>query len=265
MEIDGCGAKPCGLKLTVSRYYTPSGRSIQNQGITPDVFVDANAPPRGRPRRGEPAREELRAPPAQRAGRRGPAAQAPVRPPAAGGAGVPAVLGGVPEAVGQEELADSAPPDSATGRPGWMCRRRDAHGQQGRTLDVRLRPAGGRRADPGRARQREAGVDRRQLRGQEPGPMPARASHPGGPDVSRRRRGREPPGQPGPVRLADPGRDRAHGAAGGGHVDHRPGGPAGEQRSGRPGARRDRTARRPTRARGRCGPRTWRRSRRRCG
>ncbi len=43
MEVDGCGAKPCGLKLTVSRYYTPSGRSIQNQGITPDVFVDATA------------------------------------------------------------------------------------------------------------------------------------------------------------------------------------------------------------------------------
>jgi carboxyl-terminal processing protease len=47
MEIDGCGAKPCGLKLTVSRYFTPSGRSIQNQGITPDVFVDASAPPDG--------------------------------------------------------------------------------------------------------------------------------------------------------------------------------------------------------------------------
>ena len=45
MEVDGCGAKPCGLKLTVSRYYTPSGRSIQNQGITPDVFVEAAAPP----------------------------------------------------------------------------------------------------------------------------------------------------------------------------------------------------------------------------
>jgi carboxyl-terminal processing protease len=44
MEIDGCGAKPCGLKLTVSRYYTPSGRSIQNHGITPDVVVDATAP-----------------------------------------------------------------------------------------------------------------------------------------------------------------------------------------------------------------------------
>src|SRR3712207_7150744 len=36
MTLDGCGAKPCGLKLTVSRYYTPSGRSIQTQGITPN-------------------------------------------------------------------------------------------------------------------------------------------------------------------------------------------------------------------------------------
>jgi carboxyl-terminal processing protease len=45
MTIDGCGAKPCGLKLTVSRYYTPSGRSIQGQGITPNILVDATAPP----------------------------------------------------------------------------------------------------------------------------------------------------------------------------------------------------------------------------
>jgi carboxyl-terminal processing protease len=44
MTIDGCGAKPCGLKLTVSRYYTPSGRSIQSQGITPNVVVEATAP-----------------------------------------------------------------------------------------------------------------------------------------------------------------------------------------------------------------------------
>jgi carboxyl-terminal processing protease len=28
-----------GLKLTIARYYTPSGRSIQEQGITPDVIV----------------------------------------------------------------------------------------------------------------------------------------------------------------------------------------------------------------------------------
>jgi len=45
MTIDGCGAKPCGLKLTVSRYYTPSGRSIQGQGIIPNVAVEATAPP----------------------------------------------------------------------------------------------------------------------------------------------------------------------------------------------------------------------------
>jgi len=29
-----------GLKLTVARYYTPSGRSIQSKGITPDIVVD---------------------------------------------------------------------------------------------------------------------------------------------------------------------------------------------------------------------------------
>ena len=29
-----------GLKLTVARYYTPSGISIQAEGITPDVEVD---------------------------------------------------------------------------------------------------------------------------------------------------------------------------------------------------------------------------------
>jgi carboxyl-terminal processing protease len=45
IDIDGCGPKPCGLKLTVARYYTPNGRSIQGQGITPDVVVDATAPP----------------------------------------------------------------------------------------------------------------------------------------------------------------------------------------------------------------------------
>ncbi len=45
MTVDGCGAKPCGLKLTVSRYYTPKGRSIQGQGIVPNIVVDATAPP----------------------------------------------------------------------------------------------------------------------------------------------------------------------------------------------------------------------------
>jgi carboxyl-terminal processing protease len=44
IDLDGCGPKPCGLKITVARYYTPSGRSIQGQGITPNVVVEATAP-----------------------------------------------------------------------------------------------------------------------------------------------------------------------------------------------------------------------------
>jgi carboxyl-terminal processing protease len=32
------------LKLTVARYYTPSGRSIQEHGINPDILVQAQAP-----------------------------------------------------------------------------------------------------------------------------------------------------------------------------------------------------------------------------
>jgi len=32
-----------GLKLTIARYYTPSGRSIQERGITPDLWVKASA------------------------------------------------------------------------------------------------------------------------------------------------------------------------------------------------------------------------------
>ena len=33
-----------GLKLTVARYFTPSGRSIQAEGISPDVAIDALSP-----------------------------------------------------------------------------------------------------------------------------------------------------------------------------------------------------------------------------
>ena len=44
MDVGGCGAKPCGLKITVARYYTPSGRSIQGQGIQPNLVVEATAP-----------------------------------------------------------------------------------------------------------------------------------------------------------------------------------------------------------------------------
>jgi carboxyl-terminal processing protease len=37
-RMDNCPS--AGLKLTTSRYYTPSGRSIQAKGILPDVMVD---------------------------------------------------------------------------------------------------------------------------------------------------------------------------------------------------------------------------------
>ena len=29
-----------GLKLTIARYYTPSGKSLQARGVVPDIFVD---------------------------------------------------------------------------------------------------------------------------------------------------------------------------------------------------------------------------------
>ena len=35
--------KPAAIKLTTARYYTPSGRSIQAKGITPDVLVEDTA------------------------------------------------------------------------------------------------------------------------------------------------------------------------------------------------------------------------------
>jgi len=35
--------KDAALKLTISRYYTPSGKSIQARGIVPDYFVDESA------------------------------------------------------------------------------------------------------------------------------------------------------------------------------------------------------------------------------
>jgi carboxyl-terminal processing protease len=36
------------IKLTTARYYTPSGRSIQVKGITPDIIVDEPGEPQGR-------------------------------------------------------------------------------------------------------------------------------------------------------------------------------------------------------------------------
>jgi carboxyl-terminal processing protease len=34
-----------GLKLTIARYYTPNGRSIQEKGITPDIYVRPQSGP----------------------------------------------------------------------------------------------------------------------------------------------------------------------------------------------------------------------------
>ena len=34
-----------GLKLTVAKYYTPNGRSIDGEGISPDVTIEQNLPP----------------------------------------------------------------------------------------------------------------------------------------------------------------------------------------------------------------------------
>ena len=36
-------SKGRAIKLTTSRYYTPSGDSIHETGITPDVYVDGHA------------------------------------------------------------------------------------------------------------------------------------------------------------------------------------------------------------------------------
>ena len=45
----------------MARYYTPNGRSIQGQGITPNVVVDATAPPaRSRRTRELPRERDLR-------------------------------------------------------------------------------------------------------------------------------------------------------------------------------------------------------------
>ena len=42
------------LKLTTSRYYTPSGASIHDRGIDPDVAIPDTVAPAEAPLRGEP-------------------------------------------------------------------------------------------------------------------------------------------------------------------------------------------------------------------
>jgi carboxyl-terminal processing protease len=46
-----------GLKLTIARYYTPKGRSIQERGITPDFLVPDE--PGGKPGREAPREKDL--------------------------------------------------------------------------------------------------------------------------------------------------------------------------------------------------------------
>ncbi len=41
IDLDNRSGERAGLKLTVARYYTPNGRSIQSKGIVPDIDVDA--------------------------------------------------------------------------------------------------------------------------------------------------------------------------------------------------------------------------------
>jgi len=48
-----------GLKLTIARYYTPSGRSIQEMGIDPDIVVQDKAPPAQRRKRKAKREEDL--------------------------------------------------------------------------------------------------------------------------------------------------------------------------------------------------------------
>ena len=47
------------LKLTTSLYFTPSGRSIQAQGIEPDIVVDEALVTRRMPRRGVYSERDL--------------------------------------------------------------------------------------------------------------------------------------------------------------------------------------------------------------
>lgn len=49
-----------GLKLTTARYYTPSGRSIQAMGITPNIIVPYSRDPHGRESKEQPQRPSER-------------------------------------------------------------------------------------------------------------------------------------------------------------------------------------------------------------
>ena len=108
IDLDGCGGKPCGLKLTVARYYTPKGRSIQGQGITPNIVVEATPPPADPSEPTCPRERDLRKRLRNEQGEKSIAAQAAGRLPAADGARLPALVVGVLAADGQEVAATPA-------------------------------------------------------------------------------------------------------------------------------------------------------------
>ena len=102
IDLDGCGAKPCGLKLTVARYYTPSGRSIQGQGITPNVVVEATAPPPDLDEAEMPRERDLHKRLRNEQGEKPVERQAPRRLSAADGARLSALVVGVLQQIGRK-------------------------------------------------------------------------------------------------------------------------------------------------------------------
>ena len=107
IDLDGCGAKPCGLKITMARYYTPSGRSIQGQGITPNIVVEATAPPADPTEADTPRERDLQKRLRNEQGENVVAAQAARRLPAADGARLPAFVVGVRQADQPRSKSDA--------------------------------------------------------------------------------------------------------------------------------------------------------------
>ena len=71
IDLDGCGGKPCGLKLTVARYYTPNGPFDPGPGHHAQRRRRGDGAARRCVRRRPAARARSAQAPAQRAGRQG--------------------------------------------------------------------------------------------------------------------------------------------------------------------------------------------------
>ena len=107
-----------GLKLTIARYYTPSGRSIQERGITPDFIVPEE--PGGKPGR------ETREKDLERHFKAEPVVSAPEHP------AEPAHAACQPQAVGRHRQAQGSAAQGGAGVP-------PLHGRRGRAPQ---RPSG---------------------------------------------------------------------------------------------------------------------------